>query len=176
MYHFIRKFHRWIGVIIGLVIILIASTGILLALKREFAWIQPPTLAGEKTEDFKDVISIEEAITIALSQGLDDLSEISHIDRVDYRPNKNVFKVVSGAGLHEVQVNGSTGEVLSIGLRRDNLFEAIHDLSFFSEFLRKFFLPIVGLSLLLIACSGFVIFFVPIVRRARFRREHGKEK
>ena len=38
--------HKWLGIGLGLLLLLIASTGFLLLIKRESSWLVPPTASG----------------------------------------------------------------------------------------------------------------------------------
>ena len=43
---FMRKSHRWGAILIALPFLLVIVTGILLQLKKEWSWVQPPTKKG----------------------------------------------------------------------------------------------------------------------------------
>jgi uncharacterized iron-regulated membrane protein len=171
MYHRLRGLHRWIGLICSLFLLLISATGFLLATKSTFGWIRPPESKGVKAKALSELITLEQAGEAAFALGISDLEHMDHIDRIDYRPKSNIFKVLSKDGYHEVQVDGTTGKVLSHSFRRDQLSEDIHDLSYFSESLHGFGLPAVALGLFALSGSGIVIFFVPIARRAMYKRK-----
>jgi hypothetical protein len=121
-------------------------------------------------EGLAQVVSVDQAARAAFAQGIPELAEKGHIDRIDYRPKSNVFKVVSKEGYHEVQVDGATGAVLQVASRVDQLAEDVHDLSFIHDNLHAFWLPVVACLLFYLGASGLVMFFVPVVRRWRFRR------
>ncbi|MBT4785345.1 MAG: PepSY domain-containing protein, partial [Candidatus Marinimicrobia bacterium] len=42
-----RKTHYWVSAVIILPILIVIITGILLQLKKEINWIQPPTIKGQ---------------------------------------------------------------------------------------------------------------------------------
>lgn len=170
MYHRLRSLHRWIGLIASLFLICLAVTGTLLALKNTTGWVRPPESKGAKVESLSQLVTMHEAAEAAFGLGIPDLSHMGHIDRIDYRPKNNVFKIVSKEGYHEVQVDGKTGEVLQRAYRVDQFVEDIHDLSLFSDVMNGYFLPAVGVGLLTLGISGVVIFFVPVVRRMRARK------
>lgn len=170
MYHRLRSLHRWVGLAASMFLIVIAATGFLLATKGTFGWIRPPEQEGARIEGFDEVISVDRVAKAAFAVGLEKLRERGHIDRIDYRPKSNIFKVVSKEGYHEVQVCGKTGEVLSVAFRTDQLAEDIHDLSWFSDLLHAYWLPVVAVLLFTLGCTGVWIFFVPVVRRIKFRR------
>lgn len=166
MYRTLRVAHRWIGVFACLFLVLVSASGFLLSLKRSVEWIQPPTRKGTASQS---VIPIEQVYSAVFAIGIAEMQTIAHIDRVDYRPEKNVFKVLSNEGYHEVQVDGADGSVLSVSQRRDHFFEDLHDLRFFSDHLHTWVLPAVALALFVLGLSGLVMFFVPVARRWKFR-------
>ena len=112
----------------------------------------------------------------ALAAGLPELKERKDIDRIDYRPKTNVFKVVSKEGYHEVQVDGSSGKVLNIAKRNDQFIEDLHDFSWFHDLAHQYGLPVVATGLFFVAASGIGIFLVPVVRRWKYKRNPAKPK
>lgn len=57
-----RKGHRWAAVAVAAPFLLVLVTGILLQLKKELAWIQPPTLRGQGEEP---ALSLPQLLEIA---------------------------------------------------------------------------------------------------------------
>ncbi len=171
MYHRLRALHRWIGLIASLFLMTLAVTGTLLATKKTTGWVRPAEADGPKIEALHEVVSVHQATQAAFALGIAELKSHKDIDRVDYRPKSNVFKIVSKRGYHEVQVNGKTGEVLQVAHRVDQYVEDIHDLSLFSDWLNGYFLPFIGLGLFTLGLSGVIIFFVPVFRRIKARRK-----
>ncbi len=167
-----RTGHKWIGICIALILCSIAVTGFLLATKGTFGWIRPPEAkASEKRADtLANAVSLETVLGSVLALNLAEIKDVGDIDRIDYRPKSHIYKVVSKEGYKEVQVDAATGKVLQVAIRNDQLAEDIHDLSFFGNAIKDFGLPVVAVGLLLMAVSGITIFFVPVVRRAKFRK------
>lgn len=174
MYHLLRSWHRWIGAIVAIFLATIAVTGFLLATKGTFGWVRPPEAQGEKVAAASEIVAISAVANAAFSVGISELRSLKDIDRIDYRPKSNIFKVVSKKGYHEVQVDGKTGKVLQVAKRNDQLAEDIHDLSFFHDLLKDWWLPVVAIALLVMSVTGVVIFAVPYVRRAKFRKKSKK--
>jgi uncharacterized iron-regulated membrane protein len=174
VYHLLRTLHRWTGLIGSLFLLIISGSGFLLATKDTLGWVKPKTHSGSAFQHHSEIVPISVAVESAIALGIPELQTIHDIERVDYRPEKNVFKIVTHRGYHEVQVDGKTGEVLNVAKRWDQLTEHIHDLRFFSMILRDWWLPVVAVLLFLLGLTGVVIFFVPIVRRARFRRAQAR--
>ena len=138
-----RKCHRWGAILVALPFLLVIGTGILLQLKKEFAW------------------SIPEAGV----QGWED------IDRLDVRPNRGIVKV-QARSRWEIQVDTKTGEVLQVAYRRSDLIESLHDGSWFHDQVKLWvFLP-VALVVLGLWGTGIYLFFLPhTVRWSRRKRE-----
>ncbi|MCW5933460.1 MAG: PepSY domain-containing protein [Fimbriimonadia bacterium] len=173
MYHKIRSWHRYAGLIASLFLVIIASTGFMLANKSRFDWMRPPAREGEAVQSLAEIISIEQAVQAAIDLNTPHIRSAKDLDRVDYRPSKNIFKVISKTGYLEVQVDGRTGTVLSQSFRMDQLTEDIHDFSFFSEVMHNYWLPVIALLLFVLSCSGVLIFFTPVARRWRYKRKQG---
>lgn len=171
MFRSLRTIHKWAGLISSLILMTIAVTGFFLAVKGKVSWMRPPVVPATAVKDFKTVVSPGVAMEIAFAQNLADLKDPSDVDRVDYRPKDNTFKVLSKKGYHEVQVDGSTGQVLQVATRNDSLMEDIHDLSFFAEWTHEWLLPSVAVILFMLSTSGVVMFFTPVVRRWKFKRQ-----
>jgi uncharacterized iron-regulated membrane protein len=172
VYHRSRALHRWIGLGASLFLFTLAVTGFLLATKNRIAWVRPAAAVGGEIVTEAEIVTIEAAVQAAYAVGLAELKTLEDIDRVDYRPGDNIFKILSKEGYHEVQVDGKTGRVLSVNPRRDQFIEDIHDMSFFSDALHDWGLPTVGLCLATLAATGIGLFFTPVVRRWRFRHKN----
>ncbi|MBX3119134.1 MAG: PepSY domain-containing protein [Fimbriimonadaceae bacterium] len=171
MFRFTRSLHKIIGLIAALFLAIIAVTGFLLATKDTFGWIKPPSSKGAKMESFGEVVPMNQVGEAVFALGIAELKVWADIERVDYRPSKNIFKVLSERGYHEIQVDGKTGEVLSVSSRNDQLSEDIHDLSFFADWMHAYWLPVVAVILLTLAISGVGMYFTPVVRRWKFKRK-----
>ena len=141
MYRGSRTFHRWLGLGASIFLVLIAITGFFLANKDRFGWLRPPPAKAQEIQSAGEVISIQQAVEAAFALGHPELQRFDQIDRVDYRPGKNIFKVISNDDYREVQVDGKTGKVLSSSFRYDQLTEDFHDMSFFSDVAKLWLLP-----------------------------------
>jgi uncharacterized iron-regulated membrane protein len=176
MYHKTRSLHRWIGFLASLFLAVISVTGFFLAMKDRFAFMRPPVQDAAKLERVEEILPVSQVLSIAFGAGHAELSEVGEVDRVDYRPGDNVFKVVSKDGYREVQVDGTQGSIVSDAFRNDQMMEDIHDMSFFADLAHGYLLPTVAIGLLLLSLSGIVIFITPIVRRWRFRHKKPASK
>lgn len=170
-----RTLHKWFGAILCLFLATIAATGFLLATKGTFGWIRPAEQTGMPLGDDPKIAEVVDVADAAFAHGIPELQSFKDIDRIDYRPKSNIFKVVSKKGYHEVQVDGTTGKVLGVARRNDQLAEDVHDLSFFGDAIHDYGLPVVAIGLLTLAITGSVIFATPYVRRWQYKRRKSVE-
>ena len=169
-YKFFWKTHKWTGIVLSVVFLNIAISGILLLEKKNFAWIQPPTMTGAEG-GAKDFIATQELFEIVFSQGNDDFMNIEDIDRVDFRPGKRVFKVRSKHNYAEIQVDAVTGAILSVDSRPSDLLEALHDGSYYAESVHAILMPVTGGGLILLSVSGLYLWLATWMRKQRQKRK-----
>jgi uncharacterized iron-regulated membrane protein len=158
-----RKVHYWISIAVALPALVILCTGILLQMKKQFAWIQPAELRGsgrEPTIEFSRILEICRTVPQA------EISEWADINRIDVRPSRGMLKVWAQNNW-EVQIDTATGRVLQVAYRRSDMIEAMHDGSWFHDSVKPWvFLP-AGIILLLLWLTGFYLFWLPIFARRR---------
>ena len=166
---FNRVFHRWASVVIAVPLLVVILTGVLLLLKKDIGWIQPPTQRGsskELTLGFDQVLEIARSVPEAEIKGWGD------VDRLDVRPPKGMVKV-RARNRYEIQIDSANGEVLQVAYRRSDLIESIHDGSFFHKTVKLWvFLPS-ALALLVLLVSGIILFVQPYQARKRNRLRNG---
>ena len=140
----------------------------MLLLKKEVAWIQPPTVKGQTevpTMSFAEILEVAKSVDEAGIDSWDD------IERLDIRPAKRVTKIRSVENW-EVQIDHGTGDVTSVAFRRSDIIESIHDGSFFHYGVKLgAFLP-AGLILLVLWLSGMYLFFHPYLVKWKRRRKN----
>lgn len=159
-----RRGHRWAAIAAAAPFLLVIVTGILLQLKKESAWIQPPTLRGQGKEpaiSLPRLLEIVRGVPEAKVQGWGD------IDRIDLQPGRGLAKVLTPARI-ELQIDLQTGAVLQVAYRRSDLIEALHDGSWFHDRATLWvFLPS-GVLVLGSWVTGIYLFVLPfLVRRAK---------
>lgn len=162
-----RQIHRWGSVVAALPLLVVIASGVLLQLKKQSDWVQPPTCKGAaKTPG----LSFDAILAAARSAPEAGISEWSDVDRLDVRPGKGVVKV-RAKNRWEVQVDAATGDVLQVAYRRSDLIESLHDGSFFGGDAVKLgvFLPM-ALVLAVLWGTGIYLFFLPYLARRRTRR------
>lgn len=105
-------------------------TGILLQLKKDVDWIQPPTMIGENIQNLS--LSFDKILDISSSVGEANISSWEDVDRLDVRPNKGIVKV-RAKNNWEIQIDTFTGEVIQTAYRRSDIIEKLHDGSWFND-------------------------------------------
>ena len=125
----LRKYHRWGAIVAALPFLLVIVTGLLLQVKKEWSWIQPPTQRGQGQTP---AITLDQVLKAARSSPEAGVRGWQDVDRVDVRPDRGVAKVRT-RGRWEVQVDLQTGEVLQTAYRRSDLIESLHDGSWFHD-------------------------------------------
>ena len=154
------------SIAIAMPLAVVLVTGVLLLLKKEFTWIQPPTIGGEQTGlalEFDQILTVARTVPEAQIQTWDD------VDRLDVRPGKGMLKVRTEDGW-EIQIDANTGAVLQVAYRRSDLIESIHDGSFFGDYAKLWiFLPS-ALAAIGLWITGMVLFFHPYLAKSRKRK------
>lgn len=160
-----RKLHRWGALAVLLPFTLVLATGLLLQVKKQWAWVQPPTMRSENPEivvDLDAVLAAAMAVPEAGIAGWDD------VDRIDVRPGRGIAKV-RATSRWEVQVDTGTGAVLAVAYRRSDLIESLHDGSFFGDGAKLWiFLP-AGLVVAGLTATGVWLWWMPHGARRKRR-------
>jgi uncharacterized iron-regulated membrane protein len=163
----LRKIHHWGSLLIMVQLGLVIISGLVLMLKKELDWIQPPTQQGIETSA---VPAQSLAAMFDTVRGVPQMqvSTWADLDRVDFKPGKGVVKFVAKNDW-ETQIDTASGQILQISLRRSDWIEALHDGSFFADWVKLYvFLP-AGVGLLILWVTGIYLFFLPHWKRARRR-------
>ncbi len=164
----LRKIHYWGSLLIMLQFGVMVSSGILLMLKKQSDWIQPPTQVGSETNDVP-VKTFNELFMAVKSIEQTDITKFQDFSRVDIKPNKGIAKFVTKDNW-EIQVDTHTAKILSVNRRRSDVIESIHDGSFFSEPVKRYvFLP-TGIVLFFMWLTGVYLFFLPRIKKWLKRR------
>ncbi|MDH5399885.1 MAG: PepSY domain-containing protein, partial [Cyclobacteriaceae bacterium] len=94
------------------------------------------------------------------------------IDRIDIRPSKGVAKVVFEQDNWEVQVHGSSGDIVSVARRHADWIETLHDGSIISDGFKLLVMNLLGVALVLLSITGVWMWYGPkLVRRMNLRRK-----
>jgi uncharacterized iron-regulated membrane protein len=168
-----RKIHHYASFIVAVPLLVIIASGILLQMKKQWDWVQPPEQRGTGTIP---AIGFEQIL--ASIQGVPDLGVKGwqDISRMDVRADRGLVKVTL-RNSWEAQVDLGTGRVLQTAMRRSDFIETIHDGSLFAGDWTKLglFLP-AGVTLLLLWISGVWMVWVQFIgkRRRKAKARLGK--
>ncbi|MFD2203063.1 PepSY domain-containing protein [Shivajiella indica] len=161
-----RRIHKWISIPFVLFLLIIGLTAILLAWKKELELL--PKTQKTKLEVPGQWINIEEILAIGSSFMKDSLGKSPIIDRIDIRPDKGIAKILYKQHFMEIQVDGYTGNILSVKKRNSDLIERIHDGSIVdfvmqsdSEASKLIYSTITSLILIFLGISGFYLWYYP---------------
>ena len=157
-FKFYKRYHKYIGLSIAVFFMLFSVTGILLGIKKETNLL-PKTQKGSNS-DLQEWISFSEIERIAIFE-IDKKVDNPTIDKIDARPSKGIVKVIFEQGYWEVQINATTGEVLSIERRYSDLIENIHDGSILGNLFKISYNLLGGVFALFLVTSGFLIWMLP---------------
>ncbi|MGI9519275.1 MAG: PepSY domain-containing protein [Pirellulaceae bacterium] len=162
-----RKLHRWGALLICIPLLLVVISGLLLQVKKQWAWVQPPTQSAGHSDL---IVSWDQILDTARSIEEAQIETWSDVDRLDVRPGRGLIKLRS-KNRWEVQIDSASGEVLASAYRRSDLIESLHDGSFFGDYAKLgIFLP-AGILLLGLWLTGVWLWYLPIKVKAAKRKK-----
>jgi uncharacterized iron-regulated membrane protein len=164
----LRKIHHWGSFLIALPLIIMIGAGVLLMIKKEVEWIQPSSLKGIERQAVP-MASMQELFDAALTVEKASFTNWEQLKRADLKPGKGIIKFVSETNW-EVQVDTHTSEVLQVAQRRSDVIEAIHDGSYFADWVKLgIFLP-AGVGLFVLWITGIYLFVTIELKKIKNRR------
>ena len=154
-----RKLHRWGAILTAVPLLLVIVSGLLLQVKKQVSWVQPPTMKGSAKNELPEQ-SWNQLVASASSVKEAEVQSWEDIDRIDVRPSKGIAKIQC-RNRWELQVDLASGEILSSTYRRSDFIESLHDGSFFSDGAKLWvFLPN-GAVLLVLWLTGMWLWWIP---------------
>lgn len=162
LYQLSRKIHKWTGLVLSVFFMFIAVTGLVLVYMMPLGVADELRTGKEASPD--QAIPMEKVVSIATSQDLPGADSVEDIFRIEYRPSANVYQVRFHNG-QGVQIDVSTGKVLSTNPDYSTFLITLHDGSFFGDWYRYSILTMTGLSLILLSFSGYYMFGYPLYKR-----------
>jgi uncharacterized iron-regulated membrane protein len=174
MYKFLnkwtRKLHRWGALLTFVPLLLVIMTGLLLQVKKQAPWVQPPTLKGSVNAPVVEWSKLLENCQLDPKAGIKSWADIS---RLDVQPAKGVVKVQTSSHW-ELQLDLADGRILSSAYRRSDWIEQLHDGSFFGDWAKLWlFLPN-GLILLGLWVTGAYLWYLPIYAKQKKQKHKPK--
>lgn len=145
-----------------------AITGILLGWKKNSGeLIMPDTYRGTSS-DKTEWLPLDQLSALASSALTDRTGQVSEIDRIDVRPDKGSMKFLFKDRRLEVQLDATTGAVLSVGRRHNDWIEQVHDGSIVDDWLgiphgifKVFYNTLMGVALVIFTVTGFWLWYGP---------------
>jgi uncharacterized iron-regulated membrane protein len=159
MNRFMRKWHRWISIIIALPFLVTLVTGLLLASRGFNAWVQPEYPSG--TPGLQ--ISFEQILAAAKSVPEAEIQTWKDVSQIDVRPGNGRIRLRAKNTQWEMQIDGTTGEVLGKGIRRASLLTSLHEGAYFGPVVRYGIFVPSAIGVLFLLISGVVIFAQPFL-------------
>ena len=167
-----RKLHRWGAIATALPFLLVIATGLLLQLKKQLPWVQPPE---QRTSSTVPTVSMAQIFAAAKSVPQAGIASWDDVERVDVRPSKGIAKVI-GHSRWELQVDLATGALLQSAYRRSDLIEQLHDGSWFHDAAKLWvFLPS-GFIVLGLWGTGLYLFVLPYLARAQKKSQQRRRE
>ena len=162
-----RLIHYWASLFLVVTTVVVAVTGILLTLKKDFDTLQPPV--AQSSASGLSNIRVNALLADIRTQPGHERITWREVDRIDIEPADGIAKVIL-VSRTEFQVDLHTGEVLQTGYRTSDLLESIHDFSFVGGFGKYVFSLPTGIALLVMWLTGTYMFVLPFWVRRRKRR------
>ena len=160
-----RRLHRWGAIAVALPFLIIITSGLLLQLKKQLDFVQPPEQKGTEI-GVATALTLPEILARVQTVPEAGIRTWADIDRVDIRPAKNMLKVVSMTRW-EVQLDLATANILQVAYRRSDLIESIHDGSWFHPIAKLgVFLP-TGAIVLGLWVTGMYLWLLPYWTKKR---------
>ena len=103
-----RRIHRWGAIAVGLPLMLVIGSGLLLQVKKQVTWVQPP----EQRTTSVPAVALPQLLAVAQSVPQAGVRTWDDIDRIDVRPGKGILKIVA-VSRWEIQVSWRSAWVAS---------------------------------------------------------------
>jgi uncharacterized iron-regulated membrane protein len=163
----LRDIHYWGSIVLMVLTLVVAVTGILMAVRKDFHQLQPAQREGSQAGLSDRPISGMLAAVNA-HPGFGDIT-FKDLDRIDVRPKDGVAKVIL-KNHTELQVDIHTLKVLQVGYRTSDVLETIHTGTIVGDWGKYVVSLPAGIGLLLLWGTGIYLFILPFLARARQRK------
>lgn len=163
----LRLVHYWLTAFTLVTVAMVAITGVLLALKKDFDVLQPPS--AEASAPGLPATPLDRLLAAVATQPGRSKVGWRDVDRIDVRPRDGLAKLILNDRT-EYQVDLHTLEVLQTGYRTSDFLETLHDFSFLGDW-GKYLLSLpTGVALLVLWGTGAYMFIKPLLVKRRKRR------
>jgi uncharacterized iron-regulated membrane protein len=162
MLRLLRKWHRWVSIVIAIPFLITVVTGILLASRGFNTWVQPqyPAVNSSLKISFDEVLAAAKTVPEA------QISDWKDVSQIDIRPGSGNIRVRS-KNMIEIQIDGATGKIMGAKPRRVSMLVSLHEGAEFGPWIRYgiFFPSAICVFFLLL--SGVAVFFQPLIARRK---------
>jgi uncharacterized iron-regulated membrane protein len=163
----LRLIHYWLTAFTLFTVAMVAVTGVLLSVKKEFDVLQPPTAEG--TSPGLPATRLDRLLAAVTAEPGRSALRWQDVDRIDVRPGDGIAKLILNDRT-EYQVDLHTLEVLQTGYRTSDFVETLHDFSVLGDW-GKYLLSLpTGIALLVLWGTGAYMFVKPMLVKRRKRR------
>ena len=161
-----RKLHRLLVPSFVLFFFIMSFSGLLLAWKKNSAGVLLPNTKVGLNTDMQTWLLLDSLTKIAKQSLKEHVSEdiSTGISKIDIRPNKTVAKFIFKENYYQVQVDCSTGKVLSVDRRHSDWIEQIHDGSIIDHIFsvkgepaKLIYSSLLAIAALFMSATGFII-------------------
>jgi uncharacterized iron-regulated membrane protein len=161
----LRKVHAWSAAVVALPLFLIIVTGILLIVRNNFS-ISPQTVkqgsAPSVSLSYQRILELSRQVPEA---GVKDWSDIKEV-RIHFAKGHVLVRAMNS---WQIQLDGTTGEVLSSGKKWSDLIVQLHEGTFFHASAPFWvYLPTALVLLLLWFTGGILFYFFLKAKKADF--------
>lgn len=162
------EIHKWIGITLGTILVLSAVTGLLLLVKKDYAWIQPPTQRGTAGPP-AEIAAIHEVYRTVFALGHEAFTTEEDIARIEFRPSHRIYKVRSEHDDLEIQVDAISLQTWGPEPRRSDWLERLHDGQFFGDWAHGWVMPLAAIGFVFLTLTGYLVWLWP--KWLRWRRD-----
>ncbi len=163
----LRLIHYWLTAFTLFTVAMVAVTGVLLSVKKEFDVLQPPTAEG--TSPGLPATRLDQLLVAVTAEPGRSALSWRDVDRIDVRAGDGIAKLILNDRT-EYQVDLHTLEVLQTGYRTSDFVETLHDFSVLGDW-GKYLLSLpTGIALLVLWGTGAYMFVKPMLVKRRKRR------
>jgi hypothetical protein len=174
-----RWLHRKIAIFLFVFFLVMSVTGILLGIKKQSGLLAPTQQGVSK--DMGTWLSLDSlhrnAIVFLRDSVSADLSP--ELDRIDVRPDKGIVKFTFKDHFKGLQLDGTTGQLLSVETRKSDFIEKIHDGSILDKVFgtggdqaKLAYTITMGICLFMLVLSGIWLWWGPKILRKKRRETH----
>lgn len=164
-----RRLHRWGALAIGIPFLVVIATGVLLQVKKQVTWVQP---AERQTDARTPSVPYDLVMERARAVPEAGITSWEDIDKIDVRPGKGMLKLIA-KNRWELQMDIATGEVLQVAVRRSDVIETLHDMSWIHGSAKLWLGVPIGLIVLGLWITGGYMWLVHYRGKRRHRRAAG---